>query len=228
MRNEMKNAKKILLMAGSFATLFCAGCSKKQSSVWDDDTTASQMNKSGNSLWGNEDDAAIDSLAGPIDDDFIPLKEEDLKLQFADGAIPQPKETPGEDGSGLPGIDQFRHPFGDLAAVFRTLHFNTDDYILRGKDSLAAIDRIADYLKGHPKTFVFIAGHCDERGPQAYNLALGTRRANYVRTLLVEKGVDLNQLHTISYGKENPIIEGHSSEAWAKNRRAEFKIYQKP
>lgn len=217
----------MLLLAGSFATLLFASCSKKQDSVWDEGSTASQINKT-NSLWGNEDDAAIDALAGPIDEDFIPLKEEDLKLQFADGAIPQPKETPGEDGSTLPGVDKFQSPFGNLAAIFKTLNFNTDDYILRGKESLAALDRIADYLKSNPKTYVFIEGHCDERGPQAYNLALGTRRANYVRTLLVEKGVDLNQLHTISYGKEHPLSEGHSNDAWAKNRRAEFKIYQKP
>ncbi len=219
----------MLLLAGSFATtLFFASCQKKQGTVWDENKTSSQINKSGNSLWGNEDEAVSEALAGPIDEDFIPLKEEDLKLQFADGAIPQPKDTPGEEGSALPGVDKFGQPFGDLAVVFRTLHFNTDDYILRGKESLASIDRIADYLKSHPKTFVFIEGHCDERGPQAYNLALGTRRSNYVRTLLVEKGVDLNQLHTISYGKEHPIVDGHSNDVWAKNRRAEFKIYQKP
>src|SRR5579885_473542 len=120
MRNAMQYTKTIFLMAGSFATLFLAGCSKKQTSVWDDGSTTSQLNTSGNSLWGNEEDANIDALAGPIDDDFIPLKEEDLKLQFADGAIPQPKDTPGEEGSGLPGIDKFQHPFGDLAAIFRT------------------------------------------------------------------------------------------------------------
>jgi len=218
----MKKVTTILLAA----TLFTASCAKKQQSVWDDGT-ATQINKSGSTLWGNQD-ALADTLAGPIDEDFVPLKEEDLKLQFADGAIPQPKDTPGEEGSGLPSIDKFQHPFGDLAAVFRTLHFNTDDYILRGQDSLSTIDKIAAYLKSHPKTYICISGHCDERGPQAYNLALGTRRANYVRTLLVEKGANLNQIHTISYGKEQPLAEGHSPDVWSKNRRAEFKIFQKP
>ncbi len=74
---------------------------------------------------------------------------------------------------------------------------------------------------------MFVEGHTDERGPEAYNLSLGARRANYVRTLLVQKGVDHNQLHTISFGKERPAEMGHNSEAWSKNRRAQFKIYKK-
>ncbi|MGE5196373.1 MAG: OmpA family protein, partial [Anaerolineae bacterium] len=89
------------------------------------------------------------------------------------------------------------------------------------------IDKIASYLKEHKDTFIFVLGHCDERGPEAYNLALGSRRANTIRSLLVQKGVDLNQIHTISYGKERPIDAGHTPEAWQKNRRAEFKVYQK-
>ena len=75
---------------------------------------------------------------------------------------------------------------------------------------------------------MYVEGHTDERGPEAYNLSLGTRRANSVRTLLIQKGVDLNQVHTISYGKERPDDNSHTPDAWSKNRRAEFKIYQKP
>ncbi len=225
----MKNMTKILLLASCFAWLFFTGCQRKQSNIWDDNTTTSQRTKNSHSLWGSATEGVDgDRLAGPIDEDFIPLKEEDLKKQFADGAIPQPKETPGELGSSLPSIHQFLSPAGELSQVFRTLHFNTDDYVLRGRESLASIQRIADYLKQHPKTFIFVEGHCDERGPQAYNLALGARRANYVRTLLIEKGADLNQIHTISFGKERPAVQGHSSESWSKNRRAEFKIHHKP
>jgi len=86
---------------------------------------------------------------------------------------------------------------------------------------------MATYLKAHPHTYVIVEGHCDERGPEAYNLALGTRRAQHVRSLLIQHGVNVDQLHTISYGKEQPEAYGHSPQDWAKNRRAHFKIYEK-
>lgn len=57
--------------------------------------------------------------------------------------------------------------------------------------------------------------------------SLGARRANYVRSHLVSKGVNLNQIHTISYGKEKPLDSSHSAQAWTKNRRAQFSIYEK-
>ena len=205
--------------------LAISSCQKKQGTGWDDNKTASQLRHDGNPLWGAE--GAPSSLAGPIAEDFIPLQEEDLKAKLADGAVPQPNEIPGEAGSSLPGAHQFSVPSGELAYIFRTLHFNTDDHILRGKEQLSIIEAIASYLKSHGKTFVFLEGHCDQRGPQAYNLALGSRRANYVRSLLVERGVNPDQLHTISYGKERLIDERNSSEGWSKNRRAEFKLFTK-
>ncbi|MBS3905228.1 MAG: OmpA family protein [Simkania sp.] len=214
-----------ILLPGFIVALAFSSCQKKQGTVWDDNKTASQLNHGGSSLWGA--DGEDSSLAGPVAEDFIPLQEEDLKAQLADGAIPQPFETPGEDGSSLPNAAQFHAPSGELAAIFHNLYFNTDDHILRGQEQLSMISAAAAYLKAHPKTFVFVAGHCDQRGPQAYNLALGSRRANYIRTLLVERGVDPNQLHTISYGKEQPLDPRNISEAWSKNRRAEFKIFNK-
>lgn len=68
-------------------------------------------------------------------------------------------------------------------------------------------------------------GHCDERGPEAYNLALGSRRAHAVRNMLLQQGVHPDQVFTISYGKERPLVMEHHDEGWAQNRRAEFKIY---
>jgi peptidoglycan-associated lipoprotein len=98
---------------------------------------------------------------------------------------------------------------------------------LRSKNSLATLEEIADYMKSHENASLFISGHCDERGPEAYNLSLGARRANYIRTQLVKKGVDAERIHTVSYGKERPADLEHNQEAWAKNRRGEFRIYQK-
>ncbi len=207
-----------------------SGCKKKKNDdVWDDNRTSGHYKIKG-SLWGSEDGIAAsdkDGLLSPADEDFIPLKDEDLKAQFADKATPQSNLIPGEQGSGIPSMEMFRAPLSQLASIFRNVLFNTDDHILRGREALATIDSIADYLVEHPNTYVFIEGHADERGPEAYNLSLGARRANYVRTLLVQRGVNHDQLHTISYGKEKPAILGHGADAWTKNRRAQFKIYQK-
>ncbi len=205
--------------------LVFSACQKKSGGTWDD-KVSSKMKDGGNGLWGEELMGADKGLFA-LEEDFIPLQEEDLKAQFADGAIPQPKYSPGETGSGLPGIEHFRTPDAELAHLFRSLYFNTDDHILRGKEYMHAVDTMAAYLKAHPNTFLCIAGHCDERAPEAYNLSLGARRANYVRTLLIQKGVNIDQIYTISYGKERPAAFGHTAQDWAKNRRAEFRIYKK-
>ena len=86
------------------------------------------------------------------------------------------------------------------------------------------LDENAKWLKGHRNVKVQIEGHCDERGTVEYNLALGQRRASSVRKYLVVSGISANRLFTISYGEEQPADERHSESAWAKNRRAHFKI----
>jgi Outer membrane protein and related peptidoglycan-associated (lipo)proteins len=226
----MKRSAYILTTTLTFASLLMVtGCKSRSTNVWDENkTSANYKGKALRSAWGSEDELASvsDDFIGPNDDEFIPLRNEDLKSQFADGAIPQPKDL-GEAGSGLPSYDQFQNPTSQLLSIFKNVFFNTDDHILRGKDYIATIERIAAYLKEHPKTTIIVEGHCDERAPEAYNLALGARRANYIRTLLVQKGVNPDQVHTISYGKERPSDDGHNPKAWAKNRRAQFKVHQK-
>jgi peptidoglycan-associated lipoprotein len=80
----------------------------------------------------------------------------------------------------------------------------------------------ADMIKKYPKVMIQIAGHCDERGTQQYNLALGERRALAVRDYLIQLGIPGAQLATISFGKEQPADPGKGEAAYAKNRRAEF------
>jgi len=228
----MKKIITSLLTLLSFSCLVFTGCQKKNNGVWDDNQTAGKLkSEKARKLWGSDDEDHLsleqEGTLGPANEEYIALNEEDLKSQISDGAIPQPEFSPGEEGSGLPGIDQFRIPSASLASIFSTVYFNTDDHILRGKDYLLVLDNIASYLKNHPQTYIFVEGHCDERGPEAYNLSLGARRANYIRTMLIKKGVDVNQIHTVSYGKEKPALNDHTPEAWAKNRRAEFKVFQK-
>jgi peptidoglycan-associated lipoprotein len=80
----------------------------------------------------------------------------------------------------------------------------------------------AMWLRDNPDANVVIEGHCDERGTNAYNLALGERRAESTKAFLVNLGISAARLTTISYGEEKPLDIGHNEEAWAKNRRAAF------
>lgn len=82
----------------------------------------------------------------------------------------------------------------------------------------------AELLNAHSDIRATIGGHCDERGTDAYNMALGQRRAEAAKAFLVNLGVDANQLNTISYGEEDPKNMGHDEAAWAQNRRANFSI----
>jgi peptidoglycan-associated lipoprotein len=86
------------------------------------------------------------------------------------------------------------------------------------------LKRKAQWLRDNPNVSVVIEGHCDERGTNEYNLALGDRRANSAKTFLEDLGVSGFRLKTISYGEERPVDPGHNEEAWAKNRRAHFVI----
>ena len=82
----------------------------------------------------------------------------------------------------------------------------------------------ANWLKANPQWNVVLQGHCDERGTIEYNLALGQRRANSVRSYMASLGVDASRVRTVSYGEERPVDNGHNEAAWAKNRRAESQV----
>jgi peptidoglycan-associated lipoprotein len=86
------------------------------------------------------------------------------------------------------------------------------------------LSKKADYLLGAGAASVTIEGHCDERGTDAYNLALGERRAESAKAFLVNLGVNASMITTISYGEERPVDMGHNEDAWAKNRRAHFAL----
>jgi len=77
-------------------------------------------------------------------------------------------------------------------------------------------------MQGHRLSAVTVEGHCDERGTDEYNIALGERRAEAARNYLVTLGVGGNRLTTVSFGEEKPFDPGHNEEAWAKNRRDHF------
>jgi peptidoglycan-associated lipoprotein len=82
------------------------------------------------------------------------------------------------------------------------------------------LERQADWLRRYPNVTVTIEGHCDERGTREYNLALGERRAQAAKNVLVASGISASRISTISYGKERPAVVGSTEEAYAQNRRA--------
>lgn len=113
------------------------------------------------------------------------------------------------------------------AVLFKNIHFDFDSFAIKGEQNLKTLKEISSYLHKNPKVKIFIEGHTDERGTANYNLALGSKRANKVRSFLIEKGVSPEQLITVSYGKEKPISLEQTEQAWQKNRRAEFKLYER-
>lgn len=86
------------------------------------------------------------------------------------------------------------------------------------------LERKAAWLKAYPEFSIRIEGHGDDRGTVEYNLALGEKRAMRVMDYLVNLGVPAKRLSTISYGEERPAVRGQDEAAWAKNRRAEFRV----
>lgn len=80
------------------------------------------------------------------------------------------------------------------------------------------LDKQVQFMKKNPNLDFIIEGHCDERGTREYNIGLGERRAESVKKYLSSNGIDTRRLTTISYGKERPVVEGHSEEAWRQNR----------
>lgn len=210
--------------------VFATSCVRNSSETWEDMKTAGRyMGRGMDAMWGKDYESRMltsdEEFIGPYDEEFIPLKDGDLRRSMAsDQPIAQPKGIPGQ--KGVPSLSDFYLPTDSLAAVFRPVHFETDDHTVRERNELQSLMDIAAYLKKNPKTYLVVEGHTDERASASYNVALGMRRANFVRSFLVKQGVDQNRIYTVSHGKERPIALGHSSEQWKLNRRSEFKICQ--
>ncbi len=106
---------------------------------------------------------------------------------------------------------------------FENIYFGFDQYALT-EEARATLKKHADWLRANRGYAMRIEGHCDERGTNEYNLALGQRRADATKKYLVGLGADARRLSTVSYGEEKPLDPGHDEAAWAKNRRAQFAV----
>jgi peptidoglycan-associated lipoprotein len=103
------------------------------------------------------------------------------------------------------------------------IHFDFDKYVLTPQ-AMMILDDKAAYLREHSGVRVLVEGHCDDRGSNEYNLALGDRRANSAKDYLVRSGVAEGRITTISYGEEQPLCRQQNESCWSRNRRDQFSI----
>ncbi len=116
-------------------------------------------------------------------------------------------------------------PDSDQFGVCDRIHFDYDKSVIKPEWE-KCLNNIAKYIKQKTQFLLLIEGHCDERGTEEYNIALGERRAQTAAQFLIERGVNPERIVTKSWGESKPLATGHSEDSWKLNRRAEFFIVE--
>lgn len=127
--------------------------------------------------------------------------------------------------SSLKQLQEGKAPVTPASSPLKDVFFDFDRYDL-SSDARAVLRTNAEWLKSNPSARVEIEGHCDDRGTNEYNLALGAKRAQAAREYLSTLGVSADRLSTISYGEEIPVCKEQSESCWRQNRRARFVVLQ--
>lgn len=127
--------------------------------------------------------------------------------------------TPGPSQRGQDGLGPGMAKESPLTDVF----FDFDEAVL-SEDAKKSLSDNIRWLKANPRVRIVVEGHCDERGINEYNLALGDRRAKAVRDFLVAGGIDARRISIISYGEERPVCTELNEQCWSQNRRADFLV----
>ena len=133
------------------------------------------------------------------------------------------KESDLATSGSLKALQEGKPAITPAASPLKDAFFDFDRYDLSA-DARTVLRANADWLKNNPSMRVDIEGHCDERGTNEYNLALGAKRAQAARDYLVSLGIAPDRLSTTSYGEEIPVCQEHSESCWRQNRRARFVI----
>ncbi len=135
------------------------------------------------------------------------------------GSQPDPSSSALDDQNAMQAAQEAKTLFLNAHIFFEF------DSAMLGTEAQELLRQKAQWLFDNPDvTAVLIEGHCDERGTDAYNMALGSRRANVVKEYLMNLGVDASKLETQSFGEEKPLVMGHDEAAYSQNRRASFVI----
>ena len=193
------------------------------------------------------DDNDFSGSGGPGDSDFFSeepvLESSNLTSDNRDSGVTtgsasasasaSAKNNTGNGSSGSFEANPFDHKdnadqearIGSFHATdsLKDIHFNFDQYGL-DSNSKKVLEQNATYLKNNPDMRVQIQGHCDERGTNNYNIALGERRAHSTKKYLVTQGVNSHQVNIISYGEEKPFCSDSNENCWHQNRRAHFMV----
>jgi len=143
-----------------------------------------------------------------------PKEPEAAPAPVVENAAPAPAPAP------VVAVDPLNDPTSILAK--RSVYFPFDVSAVQDEDK-PLVEAHAKYLSEHPDRKVRVEGNCDERGSSEYNLALGQRRADSVKKMLILGGAKASQIETISYGKEKPVCTEHNEACWKQNRRSDIK-----
>jgi len=135
----------------------------------------------------------------------------------------------GEGGTGAGGgnsLEDWKTGHYGTQGPLSDIHFAYNEYTIQEQDG-SVLKSNASWLQKYPQTRVQVEGHCDERGSEEYNIALGAKRAQAAKDYLVTLGIGGNRISTISYGKELPLCTGHDESCWSQNRRDHFAVSEK-
>jgi len=196
--------------------LIVSGCPKKtvvkeEPSVKKAEESAAEKEKAARLEAGQKEREAKEKELAKLKEGEAKRRQQEQK-EFEKSLVA--KKTPGIEG------EVFE------TKMLKRIHFDFDKYNIRPDDA-EILKQNAAVLKRFLTVKIQIEGHCDERGTNEYNLALGERRASSAKKYLVSLSIDERRISTVSYGEEKPLDPGHNEEAWAKNRRADFVILSK-
>jgi peptidoglycan-associated lipoprotein len=165
-----------------------------------------------------QNQSSVDQQASPNAGETLsmqPAPESDVESQDIQDAEARQRALQQQEQAKKEAVEKF---------VSENVYFDFDSASLRA-DAQALLREKAEYLYNNLSlNSLTIEGHTDERGTDAYNLALGDRRADAVKQFLVDLGLSADRFNTISFGEERPLDPGQTEEAWAKNRRATFRV----
>jgi peptidoglycan-associated lipoprotein len=207
--------RMILIMAVAFACtsfLMIVSCAQKTTTVEPEKPAVTEEKK----------EAKEEEVEKKTEEEKVttPVREE-RKVEVS-------REEEKKPGKEMPKKVEVKQQEVDLDLGMRTfegekIYFDFDKSELK-PEARAVLKRKAEWLRDNPEFSARIEGHCDERGTNEYNLALGERRANAAWRFLNALGISGARLTTISYGEERPVDPGSNEDAWSKNRRDEFRL----
>jgi peptidoglycan-associated lipoprotein len=150
-----------------------------------------------------------------------PQAQEQPKVEKVEAPVVQEPKLTEEEMFLQKSLDQI-----NLEKPLGTIYFDYDRAVIRD-DARATLDLNAEWMKMFRSAKIQAQGHCDERGTEEYNLALGEKRAKSAQDYLLSMGISSDRIQIISYGKSQPINPGHDDSAWQMNRRAQFIVIAK-